>query len=166
LGKVVGFRTRGRGRSRKVYPITQGGYRPLTTYVVKRKTKPRRTSHPLRQKLLLAGIEPGSHLYTTWGYDQTNVDFVKVIDISKTGKTLKCKMASRKYLEVEDAAPHEVVVPGEAYGETFSLRVRESKDGKLTIVGSYPFARGAKRRGYFSKWDRKYALQTMKEFGH
>ena len=32
-------------------------------------------------------VKPGDIFYTSWGYDQTNSDFYKVVEVSKTGKT-------------------------------------------------------------------------------
>lgn len=35
------------------------------------------------------GIKVGDIFYASWGYDQTNVDWYKVIDVTKTGKSVK-----------------------------------------------------------------------------
>ena len=36
-----------------------------------------------------ATVEVGSFFECSWGYDQTNVDFYKVVEISPSGKTVK-----------------------------------------------------------------------------
>jgi hypothetical protein len=35
------------------------------------------------------GITVGTIFYASWGYDQTNVDFYKVVEVSKSGKSVK-----------------------------------------------------------------------------
>ena len=40
------------------------------------------------RKKLMEEIKPGSILYATWGYEQTNVDFYKVLEVKGTKVTL------------------------------------------------------------------------------
>lgn len=41
-----------------------------------------------------AAVEVGSFFKCSWGYDQTNVDFYKVVDVSASGKTIKVQLWS------------------------------------------------------------------------
>jgi len=41
------------------------------------------------KKAFRTSLEPGSILVSTWGYDQTNVDFYLVTEVSKTGRSVK-----------------------------------------------------------------------------
>lgn len=45
-------------------------------------------------------IKIGSIFYSSWGYDQTNIDYYKVDSISKTGKT--CKIVKIGYQRIEE----------------------------------------------------------------
>lgn len=57
-------------------------------------------------------VQAGDFFYDSWGYDQTNVDFYKVISVSATGKTIKVQQWTAKRLN-EWNGPHDAVVPGE-----------------------------------------------------
>jgi len=37
-------------------------------------------------------IKAGDYFYTSWGYDQTNIDYLVVVEVSPTGKTASCRM--------------------------------------------------------------------------
>ena len=95
-------------------------------------------------------VQIGDIFYESWGYDQTNIDFLKVVAVTPTGKTAICKMMSQKIIpHGEGYAPmSEHVVPDKEYGDTFRLRVKGD-----SLVGTYPFCERGKRLGYFSKWD-------------
>ena len=45
-------------------------------------------------------IKIGDVFYASWGYEQTNIDFYKVVEISKTGKT--CKVVKIGYESIGD----------------------------------------------------------------
>lgn len=99
-------------------------------------------------------VRKGDILVELWGYEQTNVDFLQVEEISPTGKSALCRMMSEREVG-ERQFLAEYVVPGTPNGEVFRMRVRGD-----TLVGSYPFCRGSKRLGYFSKWEGRPILQT------
>jgi hypothetical protein len=100
-------------------------------------------------------VKVGDIFYESWGYDQTNIDFCQVVEVSKTSKTAKCRMMTQ---EVDHAAGWlcEYVKPGHAFGVTFRLRVKGTDD----LRGSYPFCQREtdtfedtnKRLGYFSRY--------------
>ena len=109
-------------------------------------------------------LKKGDLYYDSWGYDQTNYDYIAVLEVSKTGKTVKCQRTSSLHMgeSGQSNVQEPVFCP---FGDVFQLQVR---DGAL--VGSYPFCHdgtGSRRRGYFSKCEagRQYH-ETMAQFGH
>jgi hypothetical protein len=107
-------------------------------------------------------VKKGGIYYTSWGYDQTNIDFVIVEKVSPTGKTVLCRRMSQKVVKSVPGADY--VVPVSPYGKIFRLRVR---NGGKWLVGSYPFTRGGvERRGYFLRWEGKPIYQTPSGLGH
>jgi hypothetical protein len=104
-------------------------------------------------------IKSGDIFYESWGYDQTNIDFCVVEQVSPTGKTVLCRMMSQRIVKTE-AFMAEYVVPDKANGEVFRLHIRKSANGEPRLVGKYPYCRGDTRPGYFSKWDGKPLYQS------
>ena len=85
-------------------------------------------------------IEVGQIFYASWGYDQTNIDFVQVVEVSKTGKTVKVRRMNQKILE-HTGFMSENVVPNEMYGTPFRLNVRLSEwnsEPYVYLRGTYP----------------------------
>ena len=78
-------------------------------------------------------VKKGDYFYTSWGYDQTNIDYLVVVDVSSSGKSAKCRMAHPIHVGAEGV--EDVLMPGEAWGITFNMKVRP--DGHLR--SSYPF---------------------------
>ena len=107
-----------------------------------------------------AKVKRGDFFYTSWGYDQTNIDYLVVESVSISGKTAKCRMCSA--IHVGEQGTEDVLMPGTAEGETFTMQVR---DGNLR--GSYPFCQGSKRLDTFYKTKLgETHNQTMPQFGH
>lgn len=76
----------------------------------------------------------GEYYSTSWGYDQTNIDFLVILKLSPSGKTAICRMTHP--LCVAEERGSDVLTPGgDQYGSTFKMTVRP--DGSLR--GSYPF---------------------------
>ena len=113
------------------------------------------------KKLENTKVKAGDIFYESWGYDQTNIDFCVVEQVSPTGKTVLCKMMSQKTVPREGFAPmSEHVIPDKPYGPLFRLHVRTRSNGDTSLVGKYPYARGDTRPGYFTKWDGKPLYQS------
>lgn len=103
----------------------------------------------------LSTIKKGEILSCCWGYDMTINNYAKVIEVSATGKTVKCRMLNK----IMNEGVHHGMGDGRAKagsdenGPEFRLMVR----GEDSFIGSYPFiARADKedcsyRRGYFSR---------------
>jgi len=108
-------------------------------------------------------VKVGDIFYESWGYDQTNIDFCKVVAISPTGKTVKCQMMSEKIVKTEGYAPMaEEVVPDKVYPEdgTFRLYVRTRSNGEVSLVGQYPYCHSDTRMGYFTRWEGRPLYQS------
>lgn len=110
-------------------------------------------------------IKKGDLYYCSWGYDQTNYDFIVVLGVSKTGKTVTCQRTSA--LHMGQSSQCDVLEPIFCpFGDVFNLQVRA---GYLT--GSYPFCNDGSmehtRMGHFSKHqENNQYFETMAEFGH
>jgi hypothetical protein len=100
-------------------------------------------------------LKVGDILYTSWGYDQTNIDFYKVVKLVGKTSVMLCKMYNQ-YLE-SDCIASDRVIPGEIKenAEPFLKRVN-GKDNHINI-SSFEFAR---------KWDNSPKYQTAAGFGH
>ncbi len=115
----------------------------------------------MQKDISLASVKPGEYFYTSWGYDQTNIDYIVVASVSPSGKTAYCKMADATQLG--ESGQQDVLMPGTAYGDTFPMKV----SGKDSLTGSYPYCRGSMRLGYFSKTTiGEVRYQTNPIFGH
>lgn len=101
----------------------------------------------------------GKIFETTWGYDQTNVNFVKVLSVSASGKTARCMMMSHK--EVED----DRFIPDREWGEPFKMLVKVY-NGSFSLRGSYPYCDGDTRLSSFSLWSGKPIYKTPWNMGH
>ena len=115
-------------------------------------------------------IVKGDLFVTSWGYDQTNYDFIVVLETSKTGKTAKCQRVSAKRVGAEgtcDLLKPEAV----PFGDVFTMHVRTGYKGDLILKGSYPFCHDGSmkntRLDSFNRVDlnRVYA-ETNSMFGH
>jgi hypothetical protein len=123
------------------------------------------TEMPETQK----SINVGDIFYTSWGYDQTNYDYIIVLEVSPTGKTVKCQRASHQDMGYSGQSYIQKPV-AHGFGDKFQLKVDRKYDGKVSLVGSYPYLGtgiGSKRYGSFSKWDGQSTFwETDTQFGH
>ena len=102
---------------------------------------------------LAASIEAGDIYYTSWGYDQTNVDFYKVIEVK--GQKVTLIEIGSKVVDTFGLAVDCVVADPEAEkGESFNKMV--SKYGTFNIA-SYASA---------SKWNGAPKHATAWGYGH
>ncbi len=109
---------------------------------------------------LATQIRKGDYFYTSWGYDQTNIDYLVVTSVSKSGKTVTCKMVTP--IRVGEQGIEDILMPGSPHGEPFRMVFR---DGRLR--GSYPFCLGSKRLdSFYPTTLGETKGQTMSQFGH
>ena len=56
-------------------------------------------------------LKVGQVLYSSWGYDQTNIDYVKVVSLSPSGKTVKLVRIGQKMVKGSEGFMSESVLP-------------------------------------------------------
>jgi hypothetical protein len=118
----------------------------------------------------MVDIKRGDLFYTSWGYDQTNYDFVVVKKLSPTKKTAICQMA--KYEGLGSCGQSNIQRPKpKGFGEIFRMKVElpTSKEWvkEVQLRGSYPYVQGSRRRDTF--WKHKKGgvyYETDPQFGH
>ncbi len=109
-------------------------------------------------------MKVGDLFYTSWGYDQTNYDFIVIVEMSPTGKTAKCRRTACDTVESKGQCNEQRPV-NKPFGETFRLKVRGDD-----LIGSYPYmsdGKGSRRRGSF--WPQKgneTHAETDTQYGH
>lgn len=96
------------------------------------KTKMRKTRNGHVTKLKV-----GSILYTSWGYDQTNVDWYQVIEVKPSGKSVVIRKIARDIVEDGFMAGRSTPCPGQFTGEPMLKRVRA---GDMLTITSYASA--------------------------
>ena len=100
-------------------------------------------------------LKTGDIMVASWGYDQTNIDFYKVVKlVGKTSVEL-CAM-SNEYLK-SDSRTSDKVIPGKIKenAEPFLKRV----NGKYNSINISSFE-------YARKWDGSAKYQTALGYGH
>ena len=98
-------------------------------------------------------LQVGSILVSSWGYEQTNVDFYEVVKL--LGPTMVAIREIDKKVVKQGGPSDEVVpVPGAFTGETLRKKVGNSNRLRLTSFSSA------------SPWDGKPERQTGFGYGH
>lgn len=97
-------------------------------------------------------LQEGDFLYTSWGYDQTNVEFYQVTKV--IGKMVEIREVAQKV--VKSSPPQDYVVPvkNKFIGSKMKKKVGT---GDRVKIESYSHA---------SKWDGKPKYQTSFGWGH
>ncbi|MBE3139569.1 MAG: hypothetical protein IMZ53_03195, partial [Thermoplasmata archaeon] len=62
----------------------------LYDYSIIPKVKRQKLRELEAQLVQFADLKPGDFFYESWGYDQTNIDFLQIIEVSPTKKTVLC----------------------------------------------------------------------------
>lgn len=97
----------------------------------------------------------GVFISVCWGYNQTNTEFARIIEVSDSGKTVLCRMASTEKVATEKGS--ERVRPStNLYGDEFRLHVRKGHKDTPVFRGSYPHIKG--------NMDRNTRLDTFTPF--
>ena len=125
------------------------------------------------------GVQVGDFFVNSWGYDQTNVDFYKVVGLTPKG----VKVQKWTKAVVEDNGPQVYVVPGEApatwidWSETTSdMDYWDRQAAKIERPASVQTKRLTGDDGYCgfsvnsfssaSKWSGKPMYETGSGWGH
>lgn len=99
---------------------------------------------------IMAKINIGDIFVCSWGYDQTNYDYICVVE--KKAKTVICQRTAHKHLGVSDYRNIQkpILAP---FGDRFPMRVKKGY-GDFYLTGSYPHCHtgmGSRRRDDFTK---------------
>jgi len=97
-------------------------------------------------------LKVGTILYTSWGYDQTNIDFYQVVEAGE--KSVVIREVAQKTVRQSRGADYVVAVPNKFTGPKMKKRVRP---GNSVKIESYANAR---------VWDGKPKYQTAAGWGH
>lgn len=102
-------------------------------------------------------VNVGDFLVSSWGYDQTNVDFYEVV--AKTKKMVAIREVEKKYVGPRDAPSVKVMpVPGRYTGPALKKKPKAGWRGGVTVrINSYSSAH---------LWDGKPQYQTGWGYGH
>lgn len=118
-------------------------------------------------------VQVGQIFRESWGYDQTQNDFLQIVEVSPTKKTVTCQMIGKKDADTYSVVPN----PSYQYGPKFRLHIKYFSHKPL-LRGSYPFCsnhdytndaqgrRGAWREGSFSPYEGKPVYETPANMGH
>ena len=128
------------------------------------------------ERIRTGNVKVGDKFYTSWGYDQTNYDFLVVVAISPTGKTATCRMC-KATVENKDSDNRFIdeLKPSEPFGDMFRMVINAwVEKGRITrdeLRGQYPFCDDGsmenKRVGTFWKVEEgKTYEQTAFGYGH
>jgi len=99
------------------------------------------------------------YFYTSWGYDQTNIDFITIVKVNPSGKTVTCRMCHK--IKVGETLSTNAIIPGISYGEIFAMRVQGQN-----LRGFYPFCNSDKRLDTFYPAGHGVEFETKFGFGH
>ena len=98
-------------------------------------------------------LQEGDFLYTSWGYDQTNVNFYQVVTVM-SGKTIEIREVAKKVVKSNPPTDYVAPVPNKFIGGKMRKKVGV---GDTVRIESYAHA---------SKWDGKPKYQTSFGWGH
>ena len=96
----------------------------------------------------------GDVLYTSWGYDQTNVDYYDLVDKPSTHFVVIRKVAS-EIVESNGASTRVVALPGQFISE--GKRVKANAQNEVRISDG---------RGHAYQWDGQPKHETAFGYGH
>ena len=81
-------------------------------------------------------IQKGDIFYTSWGYDQTNYDFIVVVGFTPSKKSAKCQQA--KIEDLGTKGQQDIVKPkAKGIGKTFNMKIQNENGGEPTLRGTY-----------------------------
>jgi hypothetical protein len=93
----------------------------------------------------------GTILYTSWGYDQTNIEFFKII--SRKGSTVELRELRSEIIQSKGFMTNEVTASDEFYGDKVLRKRVQVYNGKEQYVKIHSSA-------YAYLWDGKPRIET------
>ena len=117
------------------------------------------------ERTKMDGPRVGDILVSTWGYDQTNVDFWRVVGLTPSGKSARIVPAGQRVVSYSKGS--ESVVPGDP-------RDHRQDDATTSLVRWYDFRDGREwcvgvpvgHRNTARLWDGRPVHQTAWGWGH
>lgn len=101
------------------------------------------------------GLKEGDILYSSWGYDQTNIDFYQVVSV--ISKSVVLREVAKKTVREERGADYVVAVPDRFTGAPLR-KLPQGSGGHIYVkINSHQHA---------YPWDGKPKYQTAFGFGH
>lgn len=134
-----------------------------------------------------SGVKVGDFFVCSWGYDQTNVDFYKVVGMTPSGKSVKVQKWTQSADPEQSGGPHDYVSPGgspvmvaDHSAVTPEMDFWERQEAVKRVPAPVEtkrlqsYGEGENRRFYFtvnsyssaSKWDGRPQYQTGYGYGH
>jgi len=116
---------------------------------------------PTRRKLLAAlkvaqpEVHVGDILVSSWGYDQTNIDFYEIV--RATLKTVALRKLEKKVVRQSGTSEYVVPVEGKYKGSAFRRKIGDYRGEIWVPISSYEGAR---------LWDGKPKARTNSLYGH
>ena len=118
----------------------------------------------------------GKKFYTSWGYDQTNTELMKVLEVSPSGKSAKCRRVKATVKPDDSHMTYNMLSPtDEEFGDVFRMMIHSHTDGdgitEYHLRGSYPYCIDGSMEhkmlgnAYYMP-PGKTAYQTDSQFGH
>lgn len=101
----------------------------------------------------------GKIFYSSWGYEQTNIDFYKVIGVSKSGKSITLQQIGGKVVEHAGFCS-EYVVPNEEKEIGEPIRNRRLNVSKYSGQSFVNVSRREDWTNYAYEWGGQPLLQT------
>jgi hypothetical protein len=104
------------------------------------------------------GMKDGDILYSSWGYDQTNINFYEVVGV--VGKQVIVREVESKVVRQERGADYVVAVPGR-----FTSRSKPLKKIPQKGYRDQPYIKISPSQNAYP-WDGKPKYETASGFGH
>ena len=103
-----------------------------------------------------SGLAVGDHVYTSWGYDQTQVEFYRVVGLTPSGKSVRVQRVGAVDVATGDNM-HQSLRPATGTSNTAPVQTVLILDDRGTI----------KVDGHHAwKWDGKPKYATGHGYGH
>ena len=112
----------------------------------------RKAADKTRKEAAAKDANVGDIYYTSWGYDQTNVDFYQIV--GKKGQTFQVQEIGTKTVQESQGSDSVIAEPSVKCGEVMTKRMNAS--GGFTI-SSFEYA---------LPWDGNPKYQTAYGYGH
>ncbi len=104
----------------------------------------------------MGALKVGDFVYTSWGYDQTNVSFYRVVGLTPSGKSARVQQVWAQDVAKGDN-PHRALIPTDTAREDGPVTTHKFLDdrGTLKVDGQYAWP-----------WDGKPKYATGHGYGH